>query len=294
MTERTAEVPVPIPEVRIARNMTPEAAGASTGKSLEWILHDFGLPYELEEFEFSQQRNLVTRTLLDIVRREGIYVEGPSDARYATRALITTEAQYATEPSEITFLIKALHQAQQVAPQMRPLFAYATPLSVNKILMTNEAKAAELLNIMLADRGDFDGWSPVIDWSALSKLGFESAGTPLATTSDGVSYKLPLFPEQAVTEYKDKPVQGECERPMVLMDADTKLFFGSHNTDIATMQRWADWFAGYPVALKLQRQLSVIQDAVELAPSDSAGYWGDYQQPNLPEDVNRTDLNIID
>lgn len=283
MIERTAEVPVSMPEVR-TQNQHPELPGASTGNSLRRILHEFGLPNNLDRLSSSSaDRHRTTRELLYIVAREGSCIGVPSEARYATRALITMEAQYATDVSDTVFLIEAIHKARRLVTQMRPLFVQGTEVAVEKIMGHDKTKAARLLDIMLAEPGELDGWSPVIDWRALRELGYETSGTPFTTISDGIRYELPPSTEEATEDQKGIVVQGQSEPPFLVLQKGKQLFFGTHNSDIATMQRWAEWFDDFPVATRLRQDLTIIRNAIRIAPRNPARYWA--QRKNKPSNT---------
>lgn len=172
--------------------------------------------------------------------------------------------------------VPGMSHAYTSRQQGRPMFVYETEAVVEKLLVLDKAQAAHLLALMLRDGHELDGWTPIIDWEALGRFGIETAGSPIVGTHN---YRG-MENEEDIDD-ADTAMRKFFAPDSIAEDSDEKTFVASHNTDIATMQRWTEWFADYPVARQLRLELSIIRDALELAPSDPANYWAEYKRPSI-------------
>lgn len=299
MAEIGGEIPVPVPQVRERKpDDVTDIFTTTPGLGLEKALIDFGLPYELDKVVvFSEYRHLAIETALDCLVLATDPKNSDKDlskdkrlrhAFFAPTALLSLEAIHAKTSDDRMFLIQSIAHALRLNPSARPVYSYATESMVDRVMIEDEARAAELLGLMLKDSHLTDAWSPTIDWSSLQKFGFDSVDMPITGTHN---YKG-MEGEEDVDD-ADLAMR-KFFAPETVEPEPEKTFLTSHNADITTMQRWAKWFAAYPVATQLQTDLLVIQDALELASNDPASYWAAYKSPGKKPTPNRANLNFID
>ena len=299
MADIGGEVPVPVPQVRERKpDDVTDVFTTTPGVGLEKALLDFGLPCELDEVvTFSEYRHLAIETALDCLvlatdpQNNGKDLSNDKKLRhafFAPVALLSLEAIYATTTEERRFLIQSITHALRLNPSSRPVYSYATESMVDRVMVEDETKAAEFLDLMIKDSHLTDAWSPTIDWDSLQKYGFDSVDVPITGTHN---YKGMMGEESE--DSADVAVR-KFFAPDTLEPEAEKTFFTSHNADITTMQRWAEWFADFPVARRLRMDLSIIQDALELAPNDPASYWAEYKRPDIRPATDRSQLNFID